>query len=89
MKKERNLIWDDNSKCWREENGARICTLDNETLDVVIDNCKEFLDKKNTIYIHDVRVLLEKALEGVADSKDLCDSDKEDVKAIRRMIKGL
>lgn len=84
-----NQMWDEKSNCWRNENGGRICTIDNDTLDVILDNCKESLGKRNTIYLHDVKNLLEKALESVRDGKDLCDSDKEDVKRIRQMIKGL
>lgn len=67
----------------------RICTIDNETLSVVIDNCKEFLEKRDRIYIGAVCTLLEKALEGVGDKKDLSDSEQEDIKRIRNMIKGL
>lgn len=67
----------------------RICTIDNETLKVVCKNCLEFLEKRDTIYIGDICTLLEKALEGVEDKKDLCDSEKEDIKRIRKMIKGL
>ena len=65
------------------------CTIDNETIGVVIDNCKEFLTKRDTIYLGDVCVLLEKALEYVDDKKDLCDSEKNDIKRIRNIIKGL
>ena len=67
----------------------RICSIDNETINVVLDNCKEFLEQRNTIYLGDVCVLLEKALENIEDKKDLCDSEKEDIKRIRNMIKGL
>lgn len=67
----------------------RICTFDNEKIGVVIDNCKEFLQKRDTIYLGDICVLLEKALEYVDDKKDLSDSEQEDIKRIRKMIKGL
>ena len=67
----------------------RECRYENETIGVVIDNCKEFLEKRNRIYLQDICVLLSKALEGVEDKKDLCDSEKEDIKRIREMIKGL
>ena len=67
----------------------RECSIDNKTLQVVLDNCKEFLECRDRIYIRDICVLLEKALEGVADKKDLSDSEQEDIKAIREMIKGL
>ena len=67
----------------------RICSIDNETIDVVLDNCKEFLKLRNRIYIDDVRVLLEKALEGVEDKKDLAPSEQDSIKIIRNMIKGL
>ena len=67
----------------------RICSIDNETLDVVLDNCKEFLKYRDIIYIDDVRILLEKALAGVKDKSDLSYSEKESIKRIRNMIKGL
>lgn len=67
----------------------RKCTIDNETIGVVIDNCKEFLTKRDTIYLGDICVLLEKALEYVDGKKDLSDSEQEDIKRIRKMIKGL
>lgn len=67
----------------------RICTIDNETIGVVIDNCKEFITKRDTIYLSDVCVLLEKALDGVEDKKDLSDNEQLDIKRIRNMIKGL
>lgn len=81
--------YDETSNCWRNENGGRMCTIDNDTLNVVIDNCKEFLNDRDTIYLGDVKVLLEKALEGVKDKNDLVDSEKETIKKIREMIKGL
>lgn len=71
------------------KNEVRRCSIDNETLDVIIDNCKEFLHKRDTIYLKDVCCLLEKALDGVADKKDLSDAEKLDIKNIREMIKGL
>lgn len=67
----------------------RICTLNNETLIIVAENCKEFIKKRDKIYLSDVCALLEKALEGVKDNRDLSDSEKEDIKRIRKMIKGL
>lgn len=67
----------------------RICSIDNETIEVVLNNCIEFLKYRDRIYIGDICTLLEKALEGVADKKDLCDSEKEDIRRIRKMIKGL
>lgn len=67
----------------------RKCSIDNETLNVVIDNCKEFLNKRDTIYLGDVACLLEKALEYVETKKDLSDTDLLDIKSIRKMIKGL
>ncbi len=67
----------------------RKCSFDNETIDVVLDNCKEFLKLRNTIYIDDVKVLLEKALEGVENKKDLIPVEQDSIKAIRNMIKGL
>ena len=41
----------------------RVCSFDNETIDIVLSNCKEFLKLRDRIYIEDVKVLLEKALE--------------------------
>ena len=67
----------------------RKCSYDNETLQVVLDNCKEFLKYRNIIYISDIVCLLEKALEGIEDKKDLTDSEIEDIKRIRNKIKGL
>lgn len=67
----------------------RKCSIDNETLNVVIDNCKEFLNERNRIYLGDICSLLEKALEGIEDKKDLCDREILEIKIIRNMIKGL
>lgn len=67
----------------------RVCSFDNETIDIILDNCKEFLKFRNTIYIEDVKVLLEKALEGIEDKKDLVPAERDAIKAIRNMIKGL
>ena len=67
----------------------RMCTFGNDTIDVILNNCKEFLKERDTIYLGDICVLLEKALEGVEDKKDLSDSEQEDIKRIRNMIKGL
>lgn len=67
----------------------RICTIDNETIEVVLNNCIEFLNKRDLLYLGDICVLLEKALEGVADKKDLSPLEQEEIKRIRKMIKGL
>ena len=67
----------------------RKCSFDNETLITIAENCKEFIEKRDRIYLGDACVLLEKALDGVADKKDLSDSELEDIKRIRKMIKGL
>lgn len=67
----------------------RKCSIDNETINVVLDNCKEFLQKRDTIYLSDICVLLEKALEYVDDKKDLSDYEINDIKRIRKLIKGL
>lgn len=67
----------------------RICSIDNETIQVVLDNCKDFVKYKNRIYLNDICVLLEKALEGIEDKKDLVYSEQEDIRRIRKMIKGL
>ena len=81
--------WSEEKNCWLNANGGRVCTIDNETLNVVLDNCKEFLKYRNTIYLDDIKVLLEKALEGVKDKKDLSDSEIDTIKRIRVMLKGL
>lgn len=62
---------------------------DNDTLNIVLDNCKEFLNKRDTLYLFDVFMLLTKALEGVESKKDLTPSEQEDIKKIRALIKGL
>ena len=67
----------------------RKCSYDNETIKVVLENEIEFLEKRNTMYLGDIYVFLEKALDGVEDKKDLSDGEKEDIKRIRRIIKGL
>ena len=67
----------------------RICSIDNETLKVVAQNCVKKKKKRDRVYLEDVQTLLEKALEGITDKKDLCDSEKETIKRIRKMIKGL
>lgn len=67
----------------------RICSLDNETINAIVDNCRDFLKYRNRIYIEDVVSLLEKALEGVEDKKDLTPSEQDSIKRMRRMIKGL
>ncbi len=81
--------WSEEKKCWINANGGRVCTFDNDTLVAVIDNCKKFVERRNKIYIEDIRVLLEKALEGVRDKKDLSDSEIDTIKRIRVMLKGL
>ena len=67
----------------------RVCNIDNDTLQCVLDNCKDFLKNRNTIYLEDVCAVLEKALEGVEDKKDLTASEQDTIKNIREMIKGL
>ena len=67
----------------------RKCSLDNETIDVIVDNCKEFLKIRNRIYIEDVVALMEKSLEGVENKKDLTPSEQDSIKKLRKMIKGL
>ena len=47
----------------------RVCSFDNETIDIVLSNCKEFLKLRDRIYIEDVKVLLEKALEWMPTQK--------------------
>lgn len=81
--------WSEEKKCWINANGGRVCTIDNDTLVAVADNCKEFIQKRDTIYLEDIKVLLEKALEGVRDKKDLSDSEIDTIKRIRVMLKGL
>ena len=84
-----NKVWNEKEHRWEYENGGRVCTINNKTLEVVLDNCKEFLRKRNTIYLEDVGLLLEKALEYVSDKKDLSCGEQEAIKRIRRMMKGL
>ena len=81
--------WNEKRQCWVNEHGGRVCTTDNETLIIIAENCKEFIQKRNRIYLDDVKTLLGKALEGVRDKSDLCDGEKETIKKIRQMIKGL
>ena len=98
MKKELKTItrngqeyyFDEDSQCWRMSiNDGRMCSLDNETLDAIVDNCKEFLKYRNRLYIDDIVILMEKALEGVANKKDLTPLEQDSIKKLRRMIKGL
>lgn len=67
----------------------RKCSIDNETLNAILDNCKGTLNARDTLYIGQVVCLLEKALEGIEDKKDLCDREIMEIKIIRNMIKGL
>ena len=67
----------------------RKCNYENDLIGYVLDNCKEYLKKRNTIYLQDVYVLLSKALDGVENKKDLTDSELLDIKNIRDLIKGL
>lgn len=82
-------VFDEKNQCWRDEYGRRLCTTDLETLQVVTENCKEFLLKRNTIYLHDIVLLLGKSLEFIKDKNDLSPSEKDDIKTIRSYIKGL
>ena len=81
--------FDEKITMWRDENNKRICTYENETLKVIAKNCIEFLTTRDTIYVDDVVILLEKALDGVADKKDLTPLERDSIKRIRRMINGL
>ena len=72
-----------------KENIKNKCSISNDTLEFIIDNVKERLIKHDEVFISSVACLLEKALEGVESKKDLCDSEIEDIKKIRNMIKGL
>lgn len=67
----------------------RISFAENEILNVVLDNCKEFLLYRNRLYLFDVYMLLTKALEGVENKKDLTPNEQETIKKIRGLIKGL
>ena len=90
MKNGMEYYWDENSNCWRNTiNNGRMCTTDNEVLETVLDNCKESLTRKNKIHFQDVVSLMEKALEGVANSKDLTSAEHLSLKTLRNMIKGL
>lgn len=84
-----NYTWNEQTQSWRDAKGARICTFDNQTIKAVAENCVEFIEKRDTIYIEDVAVLLEKALEGVKDKKDITSAEEMAIKNIRNMIKGL
>lgn len=84
-----NYTWNEETKSWRDERGARICTFDNETIKEVAKNCVEFIEKRDTIYVSDVAALLEKALEGVRDKKDITPAEELAIRNIRNMIKGL
>lgn len=67
----------------------RKCSYSNELIKEVLENEMEFLEKRNTMYLGDIYVFLSKALDGVENKKDLSDSEKEDIKRIRNIIKGL
>lgn len=67
----------------------RKCTYDNELIKEILKNEIEFLEKRNTMYLSDIYVFLEKALDGVENKKDLSDGEIEDIKRIRKIIKGL
>jgi hypothetical protein len=67
----------------------RVCNTENKIIDIVLDNCKKYLEERDTIYLKDICILLEKALEGIENKKDLVCSEQEDIKRIRNMIKGL
>lgn len=69
--------------------GKRKCTYENDLIDYVLNNCKEFLKERNTLYLNDIYILLSKALDGVENKKDLTDSELLDIKNIRELIKGL
>ena len=84
-----NYTWNEETKSWRDERGARICTFDNETIKEVAKNCVEFIEKRDTIYVSDVVVLLEKVLEGVSSKKDLTPAEQMSMRNLRNMIKGL
>ena len=62
---------------------------DNKTIKVILENCLDFLKRKDTIYISDVYVLLQKALDGIETKKDLTPVEIDVIKRIRYMIKGL
>lgn len=67
----------------------RKCIYDNELIKEVLKNEMEFLEKRDTMYLGDIYVFLTKALDGVENKKDLSDGEKEDIKRIRNIIKGL
>ena len=81
--------FDEKTKSWRDEYNRRICTHDDDLIKAIAENCVEFITKRKTIYLHDVTILLEKALEGVENKKDLTPSEEMAIKSIRNMIKGL
>jgi len=67
----------------------RNCNYENDLIGYVLDNCKEYLKQRDTIYLQDVYVLLSKALDGVETKKDLTDEELVDIRRIRDLIKGL
>ena len=80
-----NWNFDEKTKSWRDVNNCRVCTFSKDTIKAVAENCVEFITKRNTIYIGDVEVLLEKALEGIADKKDLTPAEQMAIKNIRNI----
>ena len=49
----------------------------------------EQIKESGEITLHHIRSMLEIALDGVESKKDLSDSEKQDIKSIRELIKGL
>lgn len=80
---------DEKNSCYRDNNGRRLCTIENDTLNKILDNCKEDLKLRDTIDLWNVTRLLQKALEGNINKKDLTPSEQDAIKRIRSYIKFL
>ena len=81
--------FDEKNSCYRDNNGRRLCTIENDTLNKILDNCKEELNLRDTIDLWNVTWLLQKALEGNINKKDLTPSEQNAIKRIRSYIKFL
>ena len=81
--------FDEKNSCWRKSNNKRICTIENDTLNKILDNCKEELNLRDTIDLWNVTWLLQKALEGNINKKDLTPSEQNAINRIRSYIKFL
>ena len=62
---------------------------DDAFIDELLDGMKERLHRGYRVDMHYAILMLGFALEGIKDKKDLYPTEKEDIKRIRDMIKGL